>query len=82
MHPEVSMHTFPLGKYMEYIYEGDWDGVAKLMLSSAKKLAMIGAEVIVSPDNTIHEAFHIVEKESPLPWIHIARSALRYALSD
>ena len=39
MHPEVSMHTYPLGRYMTYIRTGDWEKVAELMLSSANKLA-------------------------------------------
>jgi aspartate racemase len=41
-HPEVSLHSFPLSEYMEFIYRGDWDGVARLMLSSAEKLAAAG----------------------------------------
>ncbi len=74
MHPEVSMHTYPLGSYMVHIRSGNWKGVAGLMLSSVKKLASIGAEIAISPDNTIHQAFHTVEKESPIPWIHIAEA--------
>jgi aspartate racemase len=38
-HPEVSMHTHPLARYMSCIYANDWPGVAELMLSSAEKLA-------------------------------------------
>ena len=47
-HPEVSMHTHSLAGYMECIDRGDWQGVADLMLSSANKLAAIGAEVVFS----------------------------------
>jgi aspartate racemase len=72
MHPEVSMHTHPLAEYMVHIRAGDWAAVAGLMLSSARKLAAIGAEFAVCPDNTIHEAFDRVENESPIPWLHIA----------
>ena len=72
MHPEVSMHTHPLGEYMVHIRSGNWKGVADLMLSSARKLARIGVEFVVCPDNTIHEAFGLVLEKSPLPWIHIA----------
>jgi aspartate racemase len=71
MHPEISMHTHCLGEYMEYVYRGDWQGVAGLMLSSANKLATIGAEVLICPDNTIHHAFELVAPRSPLPWLHI-----------
>ncbi|MGH9555237.1 MAG: aspartate/glutamate racemase family protein [Terriglobales bacterium] len=72
MHPEVSMHTFPLGDYMECIYRNDWEGVGLLMVSSARKLAQIGADFAICPDNTFHQAFATVERESPLPWLHIA----------
>ena len=71
MHPEVSMHTHPLGRYMEFIRAGDWRSVASLMLSSADKLAAAGADFLVCPDNTIHQAFPFLEN-SPLPWLHIA----------
>ena len=71
-HPEVSMHTPPLADYVRCIDRGDWDGVAALMLASAEKLARIGAELLVCPDNTIHQAFALVEPRSPLPWLHIA----------
>jgi aspartate racemase len=73
MHPEVSMHTHPLGEYMVHIRSGNWQQVARLMLSSAIKLSNIGADFIVCPDNTIHQAFDLVIAESPVPWLHIAR---------
>lgn len=72
MHPEVSMHTYPLGDYMVHIRSGNWPGVAKLMLSSVKKLAAIGAQLAICPDNTIHQAFDRVAFDSPIPWLHIA----------
>jgi aspartate racemase len=71
-HPEVSMHTHPLAEYMQCIYRGDWQGVGELTLSSARKLAGIGADFLICPDNTIHQAFGFVEPRSPLPWLHIA----------
>ncbi|MGQ0834520.1 MAG: aspartate/glutamate racemase family protein [Gammaproteobacteria bacterium] len=71
-HPEVSMHTHSLGEYMKCIYRDDWQGVGELMLSSANKLARIGAEFLICPDNTIHQALPYVEPRSPLPWLHIA----------
>lgn len=72
MHPEVSMHTYPLGEYMVYIRKGNWDKVAELMLSSTRKLTQIGADLAICPDNTIHQAFDLVTEDSPIPWLHIA----------
>jgi len=71
-HPEVSMHTHSLADYMECVYRGDWSAVGALMLSSAEKLAKIGATFLICPDNTIHQALPYVESRSPLPWLHIA----------
>jgi aspartate racemase len=71
-HPEVSMHTHSLADYMHCVYRGNWQGVAELMLSSANKLASIGADFLICPDNTIHQALPLVAPKSPLPWLHIA----------
>jgi aspartate racemase len=72
-HPEISMHTYPLAEYMDFIYKDNWNGVADLMISSAEKLAQIGADFAICPDNTIHEAFPTVVEKSPIPWLHIAK---------
>ena len=42
------------------------------MLDSAKKLAGMGADFLICPDNTIHQALPYVVPRSPLPWLHIA----------
>ncbi len=42
------------------------------MLSSAHKLANAGADFLICPDNTMHQAFAYVAPRSPLPWLHIA----------
>src|SRR5215472_6851682 len=72
-HPEVSMHTHPLAAYMRFVNGKDWAGVAELMMSSAEKLARAGADFLICPDNTIHQAFDLIEHRSPRPWLHIAR---------
>ena len=71
-HPEVSMHTHSLAQYMKAIYRGDWAAVGEIMLSSAHKLAKVGADFLICPDNTIHQALPYFESRSPLPWMHIA----------
>jgi aspartate racemase len=71
-HPEITMHTHSFAAYVECLDRNDWDGVAELMLDSARKLERAGAEFLICPDNTIHQAMSIVEPRSPLPWLHIA----------
>jgi aspartate racemase len=71
-HPEVTLHTIALACYMEPILRGDWKGVAALMLRSAHALQCAGADFLICPDNTIHQALPDVLPNSPLPWLHIA----------
>jgi len=73
-HPEITMHTHPLSDYMVHIRAGNWDMVAHLMLSSARKVAQAGADFAICPDNTIHQAFNLVIPKSPIPWLHIAEA--------
>ncbi len=70
-HPEVSLHTNSLANYMACVYRGDWPGVGELMLASANKLAAIGADFLICPDNTFHQGLPYIEARSPLPWLHI-----------
>ncbi|MFN4292332.1 MAG: aspartate/glutamate racemase family protein, partial [Permianibacter sp.] len=71
-HPEISLHTPSLAAYVQCLERGDWRGVGELMLASAHKLASAGADFLICPDNTIHQAFDYVAARSPLPWLHIA----------
>lgn len=78
-HPEITMHTHPLSEYMAYIDKDDWEGVAQLMVSSVNKVAQVGADFAICPDNTIHQVFDAVVKESPIPWLHIAEEVAKDA---
>jgi aspartate racemase len=71
-HPEITLSSLPLSAYMGRIERGDWQGVADLMLDSAAKLARAGADLLICPDNTCHQALPLVVRRSPLPWLHIA----------
>ncbi|MGQ0383683.1 MAG: aspartate/glutamate racemase family protein [Gammaproteobacteria bacterium] len=71
-HPEVSMHTYSLAEQMRFVEAGDFAGLGELMLESARKLAGIGADFLIAPDNTVHQAMPWVLPRSPRPWLHIA----------
>lgn len=71
-HPEVSLHRHSLARYVQCLDGNDLQGIGDLMLSSARKLAAAGADVLICPDNTIHQAFAHVRPRSPHPWLHIA----------
>jgi aspartate racemase len=79
-HPEVSMHTPSFADYMTHIYRGDWQGVGELMLASTEKLARAGADFVICPDNTIHQALRYALPRSPLPWLHIAEVVAQHAV--
>ena len=79
-HPEVSMHTHSLAEYMQCIYRGDWQGVGELMLSSASKLAQIGADFLICPDNTIHQALPTLHRARRCPGCTSPRSSPPHAV--
>lgn len=78
-HPEVTMHTYSLADYMRHIDAGKWDQVGEMLLSSAEKLRKAGAELLICPDNTAHQALDIVRDRSALPWLHIAEEVAAVA---
>jgi aspartate racemase len=71
-HPEVTMNSIPMARHMLHIAEDDWEGVAELMLESARKVAKAGATFAICPDNTVHQALPYLVNRSPIPWLHIA----------
>lgn len=79
-HPEVTMHTHPMSVYMKYTEADDWNGVADLMRSSAEKLAKVGADFLICPDNTVHQVFDRASEKSPIPWLHIAEEVTAEAV--
>ena len=56
-HPEVSMNTLSLSKYVDCLNKSDIEGIANIMKESATKLVKMGAEILICPDNTIHCVF-------------------------
>jgi len=78
-HPEITLHNIPLSEYMAPVERNDWQGVAGLLLRSAEVLARAGADFLITPDNTIHQAFPYLLPRSPRPWLHIAEEVAREA---
>src|SRR5579883_2316296 len=69
---EVSVHAHSFTEYLRHVDGHAWEHVADLMISSADKLASIGAQLVVCPCNTVHTAFEIAASRSRVPWLHIA----------
>lgn len=71
-HPQITMHTYSLADYMRHVEANRWDEAGRLLLSSASKLVRAGAQLLICPDNTLHQALDLVREQSPAPWLHIA----------
>jgi aspartate racemase len=78
-HPQVTMHTYPLAEYMRFVEAGRWSEAGRLLLESAALLERAGAELLVCPDNTLHQALDRVREQSPVPWLHIAEEVAAVA---
>ena len=78
-HPEISLHCFPLSSYQHLIDGGRWDAVGQLLLDSGARLMRARAELLICPDNTVHQGLDLVREHSPLPWVHIAEEVVAEA---
>lgn len=72
-HPRITMDSVPLATWMPSFDAGDYRGVARIMLGSARTLAAVGADFAICPDNSAHLAWDWVQEETPIPWLHIAQ---------
>jgi len=50
-----------------------------MLLSSAEKLRKAGADLLICPDNTVHQAIDLIREQTPLPWLHIAEEVANVA---
>jgi aspartate racemase len=78
-HPEVTMHTVGLAAHMQHIEAGRWEDEARLLLESAHKVAEAGADFLICPDNTAHQAVDLIRQRAPKPWVHIAEEVAAVA---
>jgi aspartate racemase len=80
-HPQVTMHTYPLAEYMRHVEAGRWHEAGELLLSSANVLVRAGAELLICPDNTLHQALDLVRERTPARWLHIAEEVAAVAVA-
>lgn len=79
-HPEVSLHIVPLARHMRHLDRGEHQHIAQLLLESADKLASIGAQILITPDSSVHAAMPFVLPKSPLPWLSVSEVVAEAAL--
>ena len=71
-HPRVTLDSIAMARWLPAFDAGDYAGVARFMLESARLLAAAGADFAICPDNSAHLAWDHVQAATPLPWLHIA----------
>lgn len=71
-HPEVTLHTPSLAAYVGCLDRMDLAGIGDLMLASADCLKAAGADFLICPDNTVHQAIPALKRPFPLPFLHVA----------
>jgi aspartate racemase len=71
-HPRITLDSIPMARWLPAFDAGDYAGVARVMLESAKLLKAAGADFAICPDNSAHLAWDHVQAATPLPWLHIA----------
>jgi aspartate racemase len=72
-HPEITLDSIPMARWLSAFDAGDHRGVARFMLESARRVAAAGADFAICPDNSAHLAWDFVQAETPIPWLHIGR---------
>jgi aspartate racemase len=71
------LYSFNYSAINELIESQDTERLSVLLVDAAKKLVSIGAEGIVLCCNTLHQSAERVQKEIPVPLIHIADATVR-----
>lgn len=72
-HPRITLDSIPMARWLPAFDAGDYAGVARVMLESARLLADAGADFAICPDNSAHLAWDNLQAGTPIPWLHIAR---------
>jgi aspartate racemase len=71
-HPRITLDSIAMAGWLPAFDAGDYAGVARFMLESARLLSAAGADFAICPDNSAHLAWDHVQAATPLPWLHIA----------
>jgi aspartate racemase len=78
-HPEITMSSVPLAEHLRHIRANDWKALAEVLLASTHKVAQLGVDFAICPDNTYHQAFPYLTPRSPIPGSTSQRLSLKKA---
>jgi aspartate racemase len=71
-HPEITLSILPMGPTLEHYERNDLSAVRDYLARTAGRLAGVGCDFFVCPDNTAHIALELPGEPFPLPGLHIA----------
>jgi aspartate racemase len=71
---QMIMYSVDFDEIKALTFAEDWDGIADIMCSIAKKLQQTGADCIMLGANTMHNVAHKVQAAVSIPLIHIAEA--------
>jgi aspartate racemase len=69
---KIVMHSFDLAEMAALQEEGDWESIARVIISAAQQLEAAGANVLVICTNTMHKVADEVQRDIRIPLLHIA----------
>jgi len=69
--PMVTLHNKPFSSYVDCLNEENWEGMAHLLIDSARVLNNAGVDFAVLPDNVAHHALPLIEGQSSIPFLNM-----------
>src|SRR5262245_6954243 len=78
----LAIESFDFAEIAAMEFAGDWDGIAKVMIDTAKRLEAGGAEGILIACNTAHKSYDAVAATVSVPVLHLADRAADRLLAD
>lgn len=69
--PPLLIESLDFDRFSQLQQAGDWDGVAEILVDSAKRLTQAGAEGLILCSNTAHKLYDQIVAAVDVPIIHI-----------
>jgi aspartate racemase len=82
LHPEITLSGIGMHFMMDAYERGDHGAVRELLQADIAKLAAIGADFFICPDNTAHISFEMPGAEFALPCLHIGEVVAEQAQAE
>ena len=76
------IESLDLAPFAEMELAGDWDGVARVTLETAKRLESAGAEGVIITSNTGHKVYDQVAPKVSVPMLHIGDATAEQLVLD